>query len=185
MLVYIGAMVSLVCVVLLVIFCAMNKDHRTRRGGVSVRGPGIPVMVGDPETVPLRPVIDTSNAIVVASDRSHGSRAGGGGSSMELVNQTNHSSCMAPPLAGHGGCVISSASQNMCCMGQVSQSTGSVVSSANHGPVTASEISHHLPQARHPTQRSVYCIRLTAEFSFLYGYVVSVLFRFTQYFYRM
>nr|XP_045601184.1 uncharacterized protein LOC123759968 [Procambarus clarkii]XP_045601185.1 uncharacterized protein LOC123759968 [Procambarus clarkii] len=149
-LVYIGAMVSLVCVVLLVIFCAMNRDHRTRRG-VSVRYSGPQVVVGDPETMPLRG-IDVTNPIVIPCD--HGPRPGDGGPSVELLHQTNHSSCMVPPPATHGGCIVGPTNQSVCFVPQANHNAGSVKgSSANHGGVAASEASHHISQARHAPQK--------------------------------
>ncbi|XP_076029591.1 uncharacterized protein LOC143018230 isoform X2 [Oratosquilla oratoria] len=50
-LVYIGAMVSLVCVVLLVIFCAMRQNQRARRSNIRYQG-HTPFL--DHEAVPLR-----------------------------------------------------------------------------------------------------------------------------------
>lgn len=148
-LVYIGAMVSLVCVVLLVIFCAMNKDHRTRRS-VSVHYSGPQVVIGDPETVPLR-AMDAPNPKVIPSDLPHGPHPGEGGPSVDYIHQTNHSSCIVPPPT-HGGCIVGPANQNVCFMGVTSHSAGSVKGSANHG-VVSSEASHLPSQQRHPAQR--------------------------------
>lgn len=140
-LVYIGAMVSLVCVVLLVIFCAMNKDHRTRRG-LSTRYPGPQAVAGDPEAVPLR-AIDATNPVVMPSDLPHGARPGDGGSS----------SCSAAPPAVHTGCIVGANKQNVCCVGAAAHNAaGNVMGSVNHGPV-AGEVPHHLQQTRHPPQR--------------------------------
>ncbi|KAG7159561.1 hypothetical protein Hamer_G004208 [Homarus americanus] len=150
-LVYIGAMVSLVCVVLLVIFCAMNKDHRTRRG-VPLRYSGAQMVGGEPETVPLRAGDGAPNPVVVPADLTHSVRLGEGGTNMEILHQTNHSSCMAPPVS-HGGCIVGPTNQNVCFVGPASHNAGSVIGSANHGPVNSSEVSHHMSQARHPAQR--------------------------------
>ena len=151
-LVYIGAMVSLVCVVLLVIFCAMNKDHRTRRGG-PLRFSGPQVVVGDPEAVPLRP-IDGPNPIVVPSEASHGGRTAESGSSMDMLHQSNHSSCLVgpPPPTTHG-VLVAQGSQAVCYGGQVHSATPGLVGSINHVTTNSSEAGHHVQQGRLPPQR--------------------------------
>ncbi|KAK7080724.1 hypothetical protein SK128_010392 [Halocaridina rubra] len=162
-LVYIGAMVSLVCVVLLVIFCAMNKDHRTRRGAAT-RFSGPQIVGGDPETVPLRPV-ESSNPPVIITENlvTHGGRYDVGSMmpAGELIHQSNHSSCIAPlpnhsscmaapPPASYsvccvapttqGSCVMSPSSQNMCLLGPTSHSSGSIVGTVSkvHNAAVAS-----------------------------------------------
>ncbi|XP_066961387.1 uncharacterized protein [Macrobrachium rosenbergii] len=173
-LVYIGAMVSLVCVVLLVIFCAMNKDHRTRRG-TSGRFSGPQVVGGDPETVPLRPLESNNPPVIIAENvASHGSRVEAGVmSTNELVHKTNHSSCIAPPNqsscmavspptshgvccvppSSQGGCVIGPNNQTLCFMGPGTHNAGSVIGTSNKGlgTVATSEPSHHV--TRHTAQR--------------------------------
>ncbi|XP_050732897.1 uncharacterized protein LOC127006713 [Eriocheir sinensis] len=139
-LVYIGAMVSLVCVVLLVIFCAMNKDHRTRRG-VPLRFSGPQVVVGDPEAVPLR-AIDANNPVVVPSETSHGARTAESCSSMDMLHQSNHSSCMVGPPTSHG-------CQAVCYGGAPPVVTSNHSGHVNHGPPNPTDAA--LP--RHPQQR--------------------------------
>ena len=149
MLVYIGAMVSLVCVVLLVIFCAMNKDHRTRRSG-ALRFSGPQVVVGDPEAVPLR-AIDAANPVVVPSEASHGARTAESGSSMDMLHQSNHSSCLVGPPTSHA-CLAAqpTPTQPLCYSGAPVHpaAPGMVgVAAANHAQQN-SEAAHHVQQGR-------------------------------------
>lgn len=174
-LVYIGAMVSLVCVVLLVIFCAMNKDdHNRTRRGATARFLGPQMVGGDPETVPLRP-LESNNPQVIITENvvSHGGCVETGVPANEFAHHTNHttciaappnhSTCMAVPPQSHsvccvapsnqGGCVLGSTNQNVCFIGPASHNAGNVVGSTNKGlaSVASSEASQYV--SRQTAQR--------------------------------
>ncbi|XP_045122445.1 uncharacterized protein LOC123510965 isoform X2 [Portunus trituberculatus] len=157
-LVYIGALVSLVCVVLLVIFCAMNKDHRTRRSG-ALRFSGPQVVVGDPEAVPLR-AIEAANTVVVPSEASHGARTAESGSSMDMLHHSNHSSCLVgPPPTSHACLAAQPAhTQPLCYSGAPAHpaAPGMVgVTAANHSHQNSSEAAHHVQQGRQRIEEDV------------------------------
>ncbi|KAG0716600.1 hypothetical protein GWK47_009281 [Chionoecetes opilio] len=141
-------MVSLVCVVLLVIFCAMNNDHKRRRGGpLHFSGPQI--VVGDPEALPLR-ALDASNPVVVPSEASHGGRTAESVSSMDMLHQSNHSSCLVGPKTSYA-CLVAPPNWPVYYLSAPGHpAPQGIVGAVNHTPTTHSKA----PQPRHAPQRA-------------------------------
>ncbi|XP_047477959.1 uncharacterized protein LOC125031317 [Penaeus chinensis] len=162
-LVYIGAMVSLVCVLLLVIFCAMGRDRRPRRSRrTSLRYLSCPQVLVDCEVLPLQSVDASGPQMMVAGE---GSPAG----EMQQIGDigvVSPSICLAKPVdhkrfyitpASHRECTLGTGNHNIANTGSANQKALALIDSDNHGaqaiPVMRSEMPPHLGRTEYSVNR--------------------------------
>ncbi|ROT67839.1 hypothetical protein C7M84_014060 [Penaeus vannamei] len=154
-LVYIGALVSLVCVLLLVIFCAMGRDRRPRRSRrTSIRYLSCPQVLVDSEVLPLQSVDATGRQMMLTGDGDHT------GETQQInsgdVGVVSPSLCMAKPVdhkrfyitpVGHRECSLGTGNLNIANAGSTNQKAVALIDSNSHGahaiPVMRSEMSPH------------------------------------------
>ncbi|CAL4062688.1 unnamed protein product [Meganyctiphanes norvegica] len=143
-LVYIGALVSLVCVVLLVIFCAMNKDFRGGRRGGGPHGAAMRLAALDPEAVPLRQV-EVPPVIMQQADAKHTQNSC-------IVKGGNPNMCHVPNNSGP--CIMVPNSHNVYLHSSSNHTHATGCLLANQGANMMATEHQHFAQARHVNQRS-------------------------------
>lgn len=164
-LVYIGALVSLVCVLLLVIFCAMGRDHRPRRSRrTSIRYLSCPQVLVDSEVLPLQSVDATGRQMMLTGDGDHT------GETQQInsgdVGVVSPSLCMAKPVdhkrfyitpVGHRECSLGTGNLNIANAGSTNQKAVALIDSNSHGahaiPVMRSEMSPHSGHMEYSVKR--------------------------------
>ncbi|XP_037786188.1 uncharacterized protein LOC119582033 isoform X2 [Penaeus monodon] len=164
-LVYIGAMVSLVCVLLLVIFCAMGRDRRPRRSRrTSLRYLSCPQVLVDSEVLPLQSVDASGPQMMLAGEgRTTGEMQQINSGDVDVVNP---SICMAKPVnhkrfyittVSRRECALGTGNLNIANAGSTKQKPVALIDSDNHGaqaiPVMRSEIPPHLGHMEYSAKR--------------------------------
>ncbi|XP_042855838.1 uncharacterized protein LOC122242581 isoform X2 [Penaeus japonicus] len=164
-LVYIGALVSLVCVLLLVIFCAMGRDHRPRRSRkTSVRYLSCPQVLADSEAVPLQSVETINPHLMLTGEGSHTGEmpqinSGDMGvlsSTICMANPVDHNRFYLTPVS-HRECTLGTGNHKTTTAGPTNHKAAALFDSHNHGPhavpIVMSEMSPHVGHVDYSTKR--------------------------------